>query len=74
TARLVEDKCIKCGICVPACPFGAIELIGKVKEGKIIFHEAACTGCGNCAAVCNYDAVIMPYFTKEQILAQIDAA
>jgi heterodisulfide reductase subunit A len=74
TARLVEDKCIKCGICVPACPFGAIELIGKVKEGTIVFHEAACTGCGNCAAVCNYDAVIMPYFTKEQILAQIDAA
>ena len=31
TAQLVEDKCIKCGICVPACPFGAIELIGKVK-------------------------------------------
>jgi heterodisulfide reductase subunit A len=74
TAHLVEDKCIKCGICVSACPFGAIELIGKVKEGQIIFHEAACTGCGNCAAVCNYDAVIMPYFTKEQILAQIDAA
>lgn len=74
TARLVEDKCIKCVICVPACPFGAIELIGKVKEGTIVFHEAACTGCGNCAAVCNYDAVIMPYFTKEQILAQIDAA
>jgi heterodisulfide reductase subunit A len=74
TAQLVEDKCIKCGICVSGCPFGAIELIGKVKEGTIVFHEAACTGCGNCAAVCNYDAVIMPYFTKEQILAQIDAA
>ncbi|KPK48219.1 MAG: hypothetical protein AMJ77_00505 [Dehalococcoidia bacterium SM23_28_2] len=74
TARLIEEKCIKCGICVPACPFGAIELIGKVKEGTIVFHEAACTGCGNCAAICNYDAVIMPYFTKEQILAQIDAA
>jgi heterodisulfide reductase subunit A len=74
TAQLVEDKCIVCGICVPSCPFGAIELIGKVKEGTIKFHEAACMGCGNCAAVCNYDAVIMPYFTKEQILAQIEAA
>ena len=73
TARLVEDKCIVCGICVPACPFGAIELIGKAKEGTIIFHEAACQACGNCAAVCNYDAIIMPYFTKEQIMAQIDA-
>jgi heterodisulfide reductase subunit A len=74
TAQLVEDKCIICGICVPACPYGAIELIGKVKEGTIKFLEAACQGCGNCAAVCNYDAVIMPYFTKEQIMAQVDAA
>jgi len=74
SARLIEKKCIVCGICVPACPFSAIELIGKVKEGTIKFHEAVCQGCGSCAAVCNYDAVVMPYFTKEQILAQIDAA
>ncbi len=74
TSRLIEDKCIVCGICVQACPFGAIELIGKVKEGEMKFIEAACQGCGACAAACNYDAIEMPYFTKEQILAQIDAA
>ncbi len=74
TARLIPDKCIVCGICVAACPFGAIELVGKVKEGTMRFIEAACQGCGACAATCNYDAIEMPYFTKEQILAQIDAA
>jgi heterodisulfide reductase subunit A len=74
TARLDLDKCIICGICVPACPYGAIELVGKVKEGTMDFIEAACQGCGACAAVCNYDAVEMPYFTDEQIFAQIDAA
>jgi heterodisulfide reductase subunit A len=74
TARLIEEKCIVCGICVPACPFGAIELVGKVKEGAMRFIEAACQGCGSCAAACNYDAIEMPYFTKEQIMAQIDAA
>lgn len=73
TAKLIPEKCIVCGICVPACPFGAIELIGKVKEGQVRFIEAACQGCGTCAATCNYDAIEMPYFTKEQILAQIDA-
>jgi heterodisulfide reductase subunit A len=36
--------------------------------------DAACMGCGTCAAECNFDAIIMPYFTKEQILAQVDAA
>jgi heterodisulfide reductase subunit A len=74
TAQFVEDKCIVCGICVPACPYGAIELIGQVKEGSMNFIEAACQGCGACAATCNYDAIVMPYFTDEQIYAQIDAA
>ena len=31
-------------------------------------------GCGTCAAECNFDAIEMPYFTKSQILAQVDAA
>jgi heterodisulfide reductase subunit A2 len=74
TARVDLEKCIVCGICVPACPFGAIELIGKVKVGEIKFIEAACQGCGSCSATCNYDAIEMPYFTDQQIYAQIDAA
>ena len=44
------------------------------KEGTIRILEAACMGCGTCAAECGFDAIEMPYFTKEQMLAQIDAA
>ncbi len=74
TAQLDPDKCIVCGICVAACPFGAVEMEGKVKEGTVRIIQAACQGCGACATFCKYDAITMPYFTDEQILAQIDAA
>jgi heterodisulfide reductase subunit A len=74
TAQLELEKCIFCGRCVPVCPFGAIEMLGPVKQGPIEFIEAACQGCGTCAAECNYDAIVMPYFTKEQTMAQIEAA
>ena len=74
TAQLDDEKCIYCGRCVPACPFGAIELLGPIKEGPLLIIDAACQGCGGCAAECNYDAINMPYFTSDQIIAQIDAA
>ncbi|MDH5507819.1 MAG: hydrogenase iron-sulfur subunit, partial [Anaerolineae bacterium] len=74
TAQLNEELCPACMRCVKVCPFGAIEQIGKPKDGSIRIIEAACLGCGTCAAECNFDAIEMPYFTKDQILAQIDAA
>ena len=74
TAQLDLQKCIVCGVCIAACPFGAIEMEGKVKEGTLRIIEAACQGCGACATFCKYDAITMPYFTDDQILAQIDAA
>lgn len=74
TARVDLEKCIGCMRCVKVCPFNAIEPTGPVKVGKVRILEAACMGCGTCAAECPTDAIIMPFFTKEQILAQIDAA
>jgi heterodisulfide reductase subunit A len=74
TAQVDEEKCIGCMRCVNVCPFGAIEQTGPIKEGKVLILEAACMGCGTCAAECNFEAIDMPYFTKGQILAQIDAA
>jgi heterodisulfide reductase subunit A len=74
TAKVIEELCIGCMLCVKVCPYGAIEPTGPVKEGIVRILEATCLGCGTCAAECNFDAIDMPYFTKDQILSQIDAA
>lgn len=46
------DKCTGCGNCLPACPFGVIELvddIARINEG--------CNLCAACLDVCPYDAI-----------------
>ena len=75
TARLIPELCVGCMRCVKVCPYGAIEQIGPPgKDGTVKIIEAACMGCGTCAAECNFAAIEMPYFTREQILAQIEAS
>jgi heterodisulfide reductase subunit A len=74
TAVLIPELCKGCMRCVRVCPFGAIEQVGEPGKGIVKILEAACMGCGTCAAECNFDAIEMPYFTKGQIFAQVDAA
>lgn len=75
TAKLIPELCMGCMRCVRVCPFNAIEQVGAPgKGGPVRILEAACMGCGTCAAECNFHAIEMPYFTREQILAQVDAA
>ncbi|TAK21195.1 MAG: hydrogenase iron-sulfur subunit [Chloroflexota bacterium] len=75
TAKVDPSVCTGCAVCQATCPFDAIELVpngGRHAVARVI--EAACEGCGTCAAACEFDAITMPYFTGDQITAQIDAA
>lgn len=75
TAQHIPQLCTGCMRCVKVCPFNAIEQVGLPgKGGTVRILEAACMGCGTCAAECNFSAIEMPYFTRQQILAQVDAA
>ena len=65
------QKCTFCARCIPLCPYFAIR--GELRKSLEIV-QSLCMGCGACAAECAVDAIEMPGFTDEQILAQIDAA
>lgn len=47
------EKCVGCGSCVGACPFGVLSLDGA---GKASVSEA-CTACGSCVEACPVGAL-----------------
>lgn len=52
SVRVISDTCTGCETCVPACPFGAIEM----RDGKAFITEN-CTLCGACVEVCEFKAI-----------------
>ena len=52
--EVINDKCTGCKLCIPACPFGAIEIVDK----KAVIKDN-CTFCGACVEVCKFDAILL---------------
>ena len=54
--RIDEDKCTGCGLCVPSCAEGAIEIVdGKAR----LIAENLCDGLGACLGDCPEGALIV---------------
>ena len=52
--RIDEEKCNGCGVCVPACAEGALQIIdGKAK----LISEKYCDGLGACLGECPQGAI-----------------
>jgi len=52
--KIDEEKCNGCGVCIPACAEGALQIIdGKAK----LIKEQYCDGLGACLSECPQDAI-----------------
>jgi ferredoxin len=47
--RLVKKACTRCGVCVKACPTGAMKTDA---DGHPCIHEASCIACYCCHELC----------------------
>ena len=66
-----QDKCIKCGKCVDACPYHAIvklerpceaacgmDAIGSDEYGRAKINYDKCVSCGQCLVSCPFGAIV----------------
>jgi heterodisulfide reductase subunit A-like polyferredoxin len=74
TAKVNEDVCAGCGMCVAECTYGALELVERADRIVSHVNEALCKGCGNCAAICPSGAINHLGFKSGQTEAMINAA
>jgi heterodisulfide reductase subunit A2 len=79
SAPPLYSSCTGCALCVPACPYQAIQMEEiKNREGKVLktaakINPGLCQGCGTCVALCRVKAIDLQGFSNEQIFAELMA-
>jgi len=49
-ARLDDQRCSHCWLCLPSCDAGALIRVGG--EAELLLDPWACRGCGDCVLAC----------------------
>jgi heterodisulfide reductase subunit A2 len=69
-ARVDEEHCSGCGVCVDLCPYRALER--DPDTGLMTVVEALCQGCGACVAGCPSGALDLAGYTTRQVAAEVE--
>jgi len=57
-ASVTESRCLRCQLCVAACPVDAIKL-PEANSSAVQVDKSICLGCGLCVSACKDDALAM---------------
>jgi len=57
-ARVDEEKCNGCKLCVLTCPDPNVIVLNKEAK-KVTVNETHCKGCGLCVVACPKEALIV---------------
>jgi heterodisulfide reductase subunit A len=71
-AEVDTSRCVWCGECLAACPYGAVEKTSV--EGREVARilPSLCKGAGACVPVCPEDAIEVAGYTDAQVKVMID--
>ncbi|MBW1936087.1 MAG: FAD-dependent oxidoreductase, partial [Deltaproteobacteria bacterium] len=70
TAKVDQEQCASCLICVRVCPYGVPRIN---KDGGSEIDEALCRGCGTCASECPAKAIQLSWYEDDQVMSKLDA-
>jgi heterodisulfide reductase subunit A len=68
-AYVSERKCVKCLLCVSACPYGA--RLYDDESNIVRVNEITCQGCGACAVFCPSQATDMVEFSASGVISAV---
>ncbi|MGD9326701.1 MAG: FAD-dependent oxidoreductase, partial [Desulfobacterales bacterium] len=70
TARVSQELCASCLVCVRSCPYNVPRIN---PDGVSEIDPALCHGCGICVSECPAKAIDLQWYEDEQIMCKLDA-